>query len=580
MANDLVTRLLLNSNQFDNNLRNSARQVQNFQKMTSVASKGVTSGFNSIIGIAGKIAPQLGIAVGAFEVFNKTINSSQSLTDAWGRTTRQATSLVDGLFQAVSAGSFDAFITSLSRIANNARDAYNALDALGTLNAFHDKQTSEFARRRAQIRADLKRGIIDQTEAQKQLNGIEKEEQKYLQHTAKTNKNAFYSLLTDYTKSDAGKGWVSKYFYEGGQDDAKKEADKIQKVFDSMKFRQAKQQGNWNAMTEMLGGLTYDEAIRKQGALNNYYQLGDDKIAELAKLWGDANRAEETYYNNLYRDSKIMNKVKTTPKASGGGKTPKVSTTESWSPIPMGDMQGINTNALDPTRLEYYTDSIASLKKQLNDPTLTAAKYVEIKVKLDKAEEELEKFKTNSFGKFDIPKITGLPTPNVEPIKELNHAWEGVANAINSAAGAMGGFGNESVNVAALIAQTIATIALSYAQTLASDQTSKSNIWTFIAAAAGATISMAATIASIHKATGYANGGIIGGNSYHGDNIIARVNSGEMVLNKGQQASLFRLLDGGGLNSSISTGQVQFKIQGKELVGVLNNYNNKQNRAR
>lgn len=50
-----------------------------------------------------------------------------------------------------------------------------------------------------------------------------------------------------------------------------------------------------------------------------------------------------------------------------------------------------------------------------------------------------------------------------------------------------------------------------------------------------------------------------------------------MILNKGQQANLFNLLDKG--TPLGNNGQVQFKIQGKELVGVLNNYNNKRSKV-
>ena len=38
-------------------------------------------------------------------------------------------------------------------------------------------------------------------------------------------------------------------------------------------------------------------------------------------------------------------------------------------------------------------------------------------------------------------------------------------------------------------------------------------------------------------------GGIIGGNSTHGDRVLTRVNSGEMVLNRGQQANLFNAIN-------------------------------------
>jgi len=44
----------------------------------------------------------------------------------------------------------------------------------------------------------------------------------------------------------------------------------------------------------------------------------------------------------------------------------------------------------------------------------------------------------------------------------------------------------------------------------------------------------------------FATGGIVGGNSKSGDNVMARVNSGEMILNASQQARLFAMANGGG----------------------------------
>jgi hypothetical protein len=69
-----------------------------------------------------------------------------------------------------------------------------------------------------------------------------------------------------------------------------------------------------------------------------------------------------------------------------------------------------------------------------------------------------------------------------------------------------------------------------------------------------------------------------------GDKLLARVNSGEMILNKSQQTRLFGLLNGltppsfrtpsipnlDGLRAN-SGGTMDFRISGRNLVGVLAN---------
>lgn len=88
---------------------------------------------------------------------------------------------------------------------------------------------------------------------------------------------------------------------------------------------------------------------------------------------------------------------------------------------------------------------------------------------------------------------------------------------------------------------------------------------------------LVAVFAAIPK---FADGGIFGGNTSIGDYNIARVNSGEMILNGSQQQRLFNMINtgSGSNNSSSVNGQVEFKIRGNELVGVLNNYNSKRSK--
>ena len=91
--------------------------------------------------------------------------------------------------------------------------------------------------------------------------------------------------------------------------------------------------------------------------------------------------------------------------------------------------------------------------------------------------------------------------------------------------------------------------------------------YNLVAIAAG----IAAVVAALANMGKFAKGGIIGGNSYSGDKQMARVNSGEMILNKHQQGMLFNAINSGKLGG----GNVQFKIRGTDLIGVINNENSR-----
>jgi hypothetical protein len=93
---------------------------------------------------------------------------------------------------------------------------------------------------------------------------------------------------------------------------------------------------------------------------------------------------------------------------------------------------------------------------------------------------------------------------------------------------------------------------------------------------------MISTIASIHSATGYANGGIydgggfVPGTRYSGDNVMANggtvgLNSGELILNRAQQGIIAQELEGGSFDNL----QLDARVSAEDIIFILNNNGNR-----
>jgi hypothetical protein len=76
----------------------------------------------------------------------------------------------------------------------------------------------------------------------------------------------------------------------------------------------------------------------------------------------------------------------------------------------------------------------------------------------------------------------------------------------------------------------------------------------------------------------FASGGIVDGSSYYGDKILARVNSGELILNNNQQKALYGQLNNGGGVSQVPY-IAEAKIAGSDLKLVLSRQNKRDNRT-
>lgn len=172
---------------------------------------------------------------------------------------------------------------------------------------------------------------------------------------------------------------------------------------------------------------------------------------------------------------------------------------------------------------------------------------------------------------------TQLQALGMKPIQvhietDAEKVFNDVADVVGSVGDAFSSMGqlfdDEAFDVAGIIAQAVAQLMLGYAN--ASAQAGSLGPWGWIAFSVAGLAQVLAAAAAIKNATAHANGGVVGGSSFAGDNVYARLNSGEMVLNNRQQKNLFDAIDSGGLGANLG-GTVHFKIQGKDLVGVLYN---------
>lgn len=176
-------------------------------------------------------------------------------------------------------------------------------------------------------------------------------------------------------------------------------------------------------------------------------------------------------------------------------------------------------------------------------------------------DEELQAFVDElnaKLAKLGIEPIkVNIDTKTIENgAKTVDKSWKKAAQAIGQVGSAISQLEDPAAKVAGTVAQAIATVALGYAQASANPK----DPWSWIAFAATGLATMVTMIQGIHSATGYAQGGIIKGNSYSGDNIgglvdgsqLVGLNAGEVVLNHAQTETLANSLENdqqGGITS-------------------------------
>lgn len=232
---------------------------------------------------------------------------------------------------------------------------------------------------------------------------------------------------------------------------------------------------------------------------------------------------------------------------------------------------------------EQLQESFDDMQKYLKEHPLQVQADPKRLEKLTQKMEDFEKIK--GLGNVDLGNFEGVRKvmTDIQGIVDpTSKGFAAAGTACQALGGAMQQLGSDSAAAkAGLVMAAIGQLALSLA-TAMTDAAKQSWI-TWLAFGISGTAQLVSMVATISQ---FATGGIVGGNSKSGDRVLARVNSGEMILNAAQQAQLFAIANGrmqptvntdvltglmAGGAGGVKAGNVVGKIRGRDIVLVTAN---------
>jgi hypothetical protein len=291
----------------------------------------------------------------------------------------------------------------------------------------------------------------------------------------------------------------------------------------------------------VIGGqiMTKDQYVAMNAELEKMRLLQEDNdesrksmVAQLEYSVELQRRADEYLKRSLEKQNKIANLNKVVNNPSGGTAKDAVK-----FPVSVATVQ-------------YETELGQKVLKWMNGEEIPIIK-TKIEIEEDVDEEDLSK---------KWPE-------HIKNIENMNAALSSTGQIFGSLGGIMSSFGND---MGAWMLGTVGQIAdmIVQLQSLATANGVASASKLPFPANLAAVATVVATIASVFSnLPKFAEGGVVGGSSYFGDKLLARVNSGECILTQSQQARALSLMSGGDVRVS---GDV--RLSGKDIYISLRNY--------
>ena len=571
---DILTRLLLNTGDYDTKLAKAKKSAQDY-------GKGLGDTANKVIGGFSKMAGAIGIAMGGMEAFNKVMSSSQTAGDKYAETMAGMKRGVNEFFTALGTGDFSAFNSGLDGMVTRAREAYRALDQLGNAQMSFDIaqalaqksiQEGQLAAKNKFAPVDVAKGgfdtwrsgINDMTEKVTQLTF---DTQEYIRKAVESvaGVKGFSANMDNITKGllldiqEKGKRSQLKARYEKEYKEYLDAVDEDSDLLRSGSKTEAERMHDTRKYNEKLAALNekYNEAITVNALLVKY---GDD---ELKAIGGNVKSliGLDSSISNLKREfNETAYEFNNRNKGVAGF-------------VPVESFDGYKVYAGGEASTPRASISGGAAKSAVKMPVVIGQVSYDTPI----GEKMLRAMNGEKFEPIEVPiviedevdeeDLSGRWAQHTKRIEDMNSALGSTGEIFANLGGVMSSFGNDMgawmLGTVGQIAQMIVQLnALATANGVAS--ASKLPFPANIAAIATVVATIASVFSNLPK---FAEGGIVGGSSYFGDKLLARVNSGECILTQSQQARALSLMEGGNVRV---TGDV--RLNGKDIYISLRNY--------
>lgn len=531
---DILTRLLLNTSDYDRNLKKAKNSTNNFA--------GNLSG--KLTSAAGKFAAGIGIAMGGVEAFNKVINSSQTTGDAWNNTISACKDTVNVFFQSLSTGSWAAFNNGLLETLRNMRELASLKDMLSDAKLTMDFDTKQFEREYVRLESIINDETKTKTEREAAFSDMEALIARFKDRVEKTAEGAAKTLITEmnakfgqnFTLSD-----LETYITEVNNEFLNTET--LQRLNEYKEKLKLFKNGDY-----VIGGVVMSKKqfIEQNAFLEKMRILQDDNDASRKQMIADLQ-----YSNDLYRraDEYLKRSLEKQIKISNLNKKGVVAKRED-------PLKTLQISASVSQNIQYNTELGQKVMQSIR--TGQPLPIITQPIEIDEVVEE--------------EPLPGL-SKKIDDIGKINEelaVFGSIMSMVNgtTAAGSEGWLQWMNNVVHATSAAIVAIRQVVAAKTeegvvAAGASAAASGPWGWLMIAP-AIMSAIAAFGSIPK---FAQGGIIGGSSFTGDKLLARVNSGEMILNQNQQGKLLAMTSGQNVRVS---GDV--RLNGKDIYISLRNY--------